>query len=153
MKNTRKTILIMITAMILLLVGCRPSDEKLAEAEEARNLLLQVKQTAEDTYLDISDTSLRSSLDELAGKEAEIEQIDFTTLSDKKIDEILPTITELTNSYQNLGKDHGTEKGSSESGADYPYVGRDRHRWGWFPLCLWCFPSGGGRKDWSGLPE
>ena len=71
MKIKKKSILMMIAVMALLLVGCRPSDEKLSEAEQARSLLMQVKQTAEDTYLDISDTTMRSSLDELALKEAE----------------------------------------------------------------------------------
>ncbi len=108
MKIKKKSILMMIAVMALLLVGCRPSDEKLSEAEQARSLLMQVKQTAEDTYLDISDTTMRSSLDELALKEAEIEQLDFTKMSDKKIDEVLPTIAELTDSYQNLGKELST---------------------------------------------
>ena len=108
MKIKKKTILMMIAVMALLLVGCKPSDEKLAEAEQARNLLIQAKQTAEDTYLDITDTTQRSSLDELALKEAEIEQLDFTNMSDKKIDEVLPSITELTDNYQNLGKELST---------------------------------------------
>ena len=105
MKNKKKFIPILAAAMAFLLVACGPSEEKLAEAEKARNLLVEAKQTAEDTYLDVSDTSLRASLDELAGKEAEIEAIDFTKLNDKKIDELLPSITELTENYQNLGKE------------------------------------------------
>ncbi len=106
MKNNKKKIIPLIAAlMAVLLVACGPSDEKLAEAEEARNLLSQAKQTAEDTYLDVSDTSQRSILDSLSDKEAEIEQLDFTKMNDKKIDEILPSIAELTESYQNIGKE------------------------------------------------
>ena len=105
MKIQKRIIPIIAAAMAVLLVACGPSDEKLAEAEEARGLLVQAKQTAEDTYLDVSDTSLRSTLDELAEKEAEIEQLDFTKMNDKKIDEVLPGITELTENYQNLGKE------------------------------------------------
>ena len=105
MKSKRKFIPIIAAMMAVLLVACGPSDEKLAEAEEARNLLAQAKQAAEDTYLDVSDTSQRSLLDSLSDKEAEIELLDFTKMNDKKIDEVLPTITELTESYQNIGKE------------------------------------------------
>lgn len=106
MKNNKRKFIPLIAAlMAVLLVACGPSDEKLAEAEEARNLLAQAKQTAEDTYLDVSDTSQRSILDSLSEKEAEIEQLDFTKMNDKKIDEILPSIAELTESYQNIGKE------------------------------------------------
>ncbi len=106
MKNNKRKFIPLIAAlMAVLLVACGPSDEKLAEAEEARNLLAQAKQTAEDTYLDVSDTSQRSILDSLSDKEAEIEQLDFTKMNDKKIDEVLPTITELTENYQNIGKE------------------------------------------------
>lgn len=105
MKNQKRYVPIISLLMAVLLVACGPSDEKLSEAEEARNVLVQAKQTAEDTYLDVSDTSQRIALDELADKEAEIEQIDFNKLNDKKIDEILPGIAELTESYQNIGKE------------------------------------------------
>ena len=105
MKNHKKSVPIIAALLAVLLVACGPSDEKLSEAEEARNILVQAKQTAEDTYLDVSDTSQRSILDELAVKEAEIEQIDFKKLNDKKIDEILPGIAGLTESYQNVGKE------------------------------------------------
>ena len=106
MKNNKRKFIPLIAAlMAVLLVACGPSDEKLAEAEGARSLLAQAKQTAEDTYLDVSDTSQRSVLDSLSEKEAEIAQLDFTKMNDKKIDEILPTITELTESYQNIGKE------------------------------------------------
>ena len=105
MKNQKKYVPIISILMAVFLVACGPSDDKLSEAEEARNVLIQAKQTAEDTYLDVSDTSQRIALDELADKEAEIEQIDFKKLNDKKIDEILPGIAELTESYQNIGKE------------------------------------------------
>lgn len=105
MKNQKKYVPIIALIMAVLLVACGPSDEKLSEAEEARSLLAAAKQTAEDTYLDVSDTSQRIALDELAQKEAEIEQLDFKKLNDKKIDEILPGIAELTESYQNIGKE------------------------------------------------
>ena len=101
---TRKKILLPIitVALMLALSACGPSDEKLSEAETARNLLVEAKTNAEETYLDISDESLRSALDELSEKEAGIEALEFKKMNDKKIDEVLPEIKELTDSYQEL---------------------------------------------------
>ena len=87
---------------MMALVACGPSDEKLSEAETARNLLVEAKTNAEETYLDITDESLRSTLDELSEKEAGIEALEFKKMNDKKIDEVLPEIKELTDSYQSL---------------------------------------------------
>ncbi len=105
MKKNKTITTILITAMAALLVACGPSDEKLAQANEARSLLVSAKEAAEQTYLDITDDSQRKTLDELAAKEAEIEALDFTKMNDKNIDEALPGIKELTDSYQNLGKE------------------------------------------------
>ncbi len=101
---TRKKIILPILAgaMAFMLTACGPSDEKLSEAETARNLLVEAKNSAEETYLDISDESLRNALDYLAIKEAEIEAMNFSKMNDKKIDEVLPGIAELTGEYQGL---------------------------------------------------
>ncbi|RKM58881.1 hypothetical protein D6855_12040 [Butyrivibrio sp. CB08] len=101
---TRKKILIpiLIAAMALAFTACGPSDEKLAEAETARNLLVEAKTGAEETYLNITDESQKSALDELSEKEAQIEAMDFSKMNDKKIDEILPGINELTEKYQGI---------------------------------------------------
>ncbi len=100
----KKITLLTIAVMVgmLLLTGCRPSDEKLSEAETARSLMIEAKESAREKYLDITDSSMQKSLDELDEKAAEIEAIDFNKYSDKKIDEILPTIIEITTEYQNL---------------------------------------------------
>ncbi len=105
MKNRRFQAAIMTALAAILLVGCGPSDEKLAEAEEARTLLLQARDAAEETYLDITDSSNRQKLDELSEKVSEIEAIDFTKMNDKSIDELLPSVTEITDSYQTMGKE------------------------------------------------
>lgn len=86
-----------------MLVACKPSEEKLNEAETARNLLIEAKKVAEETYLDITDSSGKEELDELAKREAEIEGLNFTKMSDKKIDGVLPDINQLTQEYQELG--------------------------------------------------
>ncbi len=88
--------------LTLALVGCKPSDEKLAEAEDARLQLQTARHTAEETYLDVADTSMRSELDKLGVQVAEIEDIDFTKMSNKKIDEKLPEISELMDKYKKI---------------------------------------------------
>ncbi len=95
----RRSVLLTTMLMCALLVGCKPSEDKLAEAEAARTQLLSARDAAEETYLDIADTSMRSELDALGVKVTEIEAIDFTNMSDKKINEVLPSIVELTESY------------------------------------------------------
>ncbi len=95
----RRSVLLTMALMAVLLVGCKPSEDKLAEAEAARTQLLSARDAAEETYLDIADTSMRSELDALGVRVTEIEAIDFTNMSDKKINEVLPSITELTDSY------------------------------------------------------
>ena len=87
----------------MLLAGCKPSEEKLNEAETARSLLVEAKKSAEETYLDITDSSFKGKLDELGKKEAEYESVDFSKMSNKKIDGMLPDIAALTEEYQNLG--------------------------------------------------
>lgn len=97
--SKRRSVLLTTIFMCFLLVGCKPSEDKLTEAEGARDQLLAARDAAEETYLDIADTSMRSELDELGVQVAEIEAIDFTNMSDKKINEVLPTITELSEKY------------------------------------------------------
>ena len=105
MKKNRFCVAIILALSAVLLVGCGPSEEKLSEAEEARNSLIKARDFAEETYLDITQSGNRAKLDELSVKAAEIEEIDFEKMNDKKIDEILPSITELTGSYESLGKE------------------------------------------------
>ena len=108
MKKKTVTTIIM-TALMAVLVACGPSDEKLSEAENARNILVQAKEAAYESYLDITDSSKKARLEELEKQVEEIEKVDFTKLNDKKIDELLPTITALTEEYQSLLKELGIE--------------------------------------------
>lgn len=90
-------------AITLVLAGCSPSEEKLAEAQEARAQLVAAHDAAEERYLDIADTSLRAELDQLGVKVTEIEEMDFSKLSNKKVDqELLPQISELMQSYETV---------------------------------------------------
>ncbi len=103
----------------VLLVGCKPSQEKLNQALAARTQLIEARDAAEEKYLDIADTSLRSELNELGVKVSEIEQIDFANMSDKKIDERLPEIEAVLQEYAVVqSKLDGTYKEESEANAE-----------------------------------
>lgn len=89
--------------MMAALVACGPSDEKMAEVTQALNLMTGAGEAARETYLDITDTSMKARLDELSEKEEAIKATEWEKLNDKKIDEILPQIAEITEAYQSLG--------------------------------------------------
>ena len=111
----------------IMLVACKPSEEKLNEAETARSLLVEAKNSAEETYLDITDSSYKDKLDELGQKEAEYEKVDFSRMSNKKIDAMLPEIAALTDEYQNLGRSldeiYTSEKKESDEASKHMGVG------------------------------
>ena len=90
----------------LSLVACGTSEEVLQEVTQAMGDLHLAQQSAEETYLDITDGSSRSELDELAKKVDELDKLELDKLGDKKIKETyLPEINELTLKYGDLGAD------------------------------------------------
>ncbi len=100
---------LMLALLSVMLVGCKPSDEKLAEAEGARDELVKARDKAEESYLDLTTDEDRAKLDELSAKVDEVMLVDFLKMSDKKIDEYLPTVTEIASEYSKLqGKLDGT---------------------------------------------
>ena len=94
----------MIAAVLMMaaLVACGPSDEKMAELTEALSLMTEAGEAARETFLDITDPSMKSKLDELAAREEEIKALEFEKMNDKKVDAILPQIAEITEEYRNL---------------------------------------------------
>ncbi|MCR5404845.1 MAG: hypothetical protein K6E91_13645 [Butyrivibrio sp.] len=88
---------------LVLLSGCGASKEKLEEAQSAKSAMIEAKQKAEETYLDMVDSSSRGVLDDLAQHEAELEEVDVSKLNDKKIDELLPKLQEMTENYNTIG--------------------------------------------------
>ena len=100
MKKTK--VLLLLTAMTFMLMGCKASEAKIKEAEDARAAMITARDAAQETYLDITDSSKKTMLDELATKAAEIEGVDFSQMSEKKIDEYLPSVQEVTDSYNDL---------------------------------------------------
>ena len=104
MNRTRiriRTLFIVLLAGAML-VACKPSDEKLSEAETARNTLIEYRGRAEQKYLDLTEESNRAKLDELSARVDETLTVDFTKMSDKKIDEYLPTVRAIISEYEDI---------------------------------------------------
>ncbi len=104
---SKKKIWIPALLLAIALTACGVSDEKLAEARQAISLMSEAGQAASNTYLDITDSSQKARLDELLAKEAEIEAIELTKLNDKKIDELIPQINEVTEGFNALNEELG----------------------------------------------
>ena len=100
----KRITLFVAVVMMFVLVGCKPSAEKLSEVEGYVSQLREYQAAAEEKYLDIADTSLRPELDELGVKAAAIYEIDFSKLSNKKIDEKEPEILLLLGEYEDIQK-------------------------------------------------
>ena len=98
----KKRVIIAAALMMLVLSGCKPSAEKLSEAEGYVNQLKEYQNAAEEKYLDIADTSLRPELDALGVKAAAVYEEDFSKLSNKKIDEKIPEVLLLLGQYEDI---------------------------------------------------
>ena len=68
MKKKRLYFAIIWAVFTVLLTACGPSADKLSEAEEARTLLINARQAAEETFLDITDSTNKERLKELSEK-------------------------------------------------------------------------------------
>ncbi len=100
----KKLVVLLAIVMSLSLAGCKPSEEKLSEIEGYKTQLQAKRAEAEEKYLDIADTSLRPELDALGVQVSEVEKIDFSKLSNKKIDEKSPELLLLLGQYDDVLK-------------------------------------------------
>ncbi|MBO6242436.1 MAG: hypothetical protein J6O61_16665 [Butyrivibrio sp.] len=101
----KKNIFVLAATFIIsatLLAGCGATDEKVLELETAVGLMMEAKESAEETYLDITDSSMEQKLQELEEKAKEYVELDYKRITDSKIDEIIPEINEITAEYQSL---------------------------------------------------
>lgn len=116
----KKTFLPIVTvALILALTACGVSADKISAAEEARSRLIEAKNTAEETYLDVSDESLKGQLSDLSGQVSEIEALEFGKMKEEDIDGLIPKLEELTGKYETLqGNLSSTLKTETETRAE-----------------------------------
>lgn len=100
----KRIYLLVIAAMTtVMLVGCKASEEKLAEVNNEIQEIEELKGQAEEVYGNITDSSMRSDLDALNSEEEEAVSADYSKKSDKKIDaEVLPLLEELKTSYTDI---------------------------------------------------
>ncbi len=99
----RINILVIAAMTTVMLVGCKASEEKLAEVNNEIQEIEELKTQAEDVYGNITDSSMRSDLDTLNAEEEEAIAVDYSKKSDKKIDsEVLPVLDELKESYTDI---------------------------------------------------
>lgn len=100
----KRIYLLVIAAMtMVMLVGCKASEEKLAEVNNEIQEIEELKTQAEEVYGNITDSSMRSDLDALNSEEEEAVSADYSKKSDKKIDaEVLPLLEELKTSYTDI---------------------------------------------------
>ena len=86
-----------------MLAACGASKEQKEEAASAVSSMKEARQTAETTYLDITDSSRGREL-EIIGKEADtVEAVNIDKLSEKKADEVISKARELTSTYKSMG--------------------------------------------------
>lgn len=100
----KKRAIIVASLLMLMISGCKPSAEKLSEAEGYVEQLREYQSAAEEKYLDIADTSMRPELDALGVQAAAVYEEDFSKLSNKKIDEKIPEILLLLGQYEDIQK-------------------------------------------------
>ena len=122
-----KKIKIIITAVLLgaLLASCGVSQEKIDEAGQSVEAMKAARETAQATFLDITDSSRERELD-ILGKEAdELAATDINKLNSKKIDAFISQVKDLTVSYQSMNDEFaailGEETKEREERAEHTF--------------------------------
>lgn len=80
--------------------GCGPSEEKIAQAQDAYTALTQLHNQVVEAHGLIDDNSLDKELVALAEKVKQIETYHLNELKDEEIDSLLQTMRDLTDSYE-----------------------------------------------------
>lgn len=93
-------LLILFAVLSLTFTGCGPSEEKIAQAQEAYTALTQLHNKVVEAHTHISDNSLDQELVTLAQQVKEIETYNLNELKDEEIDALLDTMNSLTDSYE-----------------------------------------------------
>lgn len=102
MKMKKSLVILTALVMSIALVGCKPSAEKISEAEGLRTQLQEKRTAAEEKYLDLADASLRPELDALGVRAQAFEGMDFSRLSNKDINEKIPELEVLLGDYDEI---------------------------------------------------
>lgn len=98
----KKTGSFFFTAMLLfiLLTGCGPSEEKIAEAQNKYTELTNIHNQVVDAHKTISDPSLDTKLDALSEKLDQIDDFNLNEMKDNEIDLLITSMDSMITSYQ-----------------------------------------------------
>lgn len=84
----------------VIFTGCGPSEEKIAQAQDAYTALTQLHNQVVEAHGLIDDNSLDKELVALAQQVKQIETYHLNELKEEEIDNLLQTMDDLTKSYE-----------------------------------------------------
>ena len=102
MKRKRWVCAVLLILSTAFLVACGPSKEKMAQLQQACDLLYGARQEAEESYGELTDDTLGTDISSLAKQADRIKTTNFHKMNDEEADAMLPEITALTTSYGTL---------------------------------------------------
>ncbi len=102
MKVKKKCMICLMSIMAISLTACGPSEEKLSEVQVALQAMDNARSIAQDTYGDLIDSSYGEQLETLVSASEKFDELEYEKMNDTKIDEVLPSINELTASFEAL---------------------------------------------------
>ncbi|MCR4901891.1 MAG: hypothetical protein K6A23_03460 [Butyrivibrio sp.] len=86
----------------VILTACGPSKEKLSEVEVELQELESAKELTEETFGNLIDSSYALELSTMDQAVKDLAALEYDKMKDEKIDEIIPTINELTEKYEKI---------------------------------------------------
>ncbi len=95
-----KSAVLLLVFFAVIFTGCGPSEEKIAQAQEAYTALAQLHNQVVEAHSLIADGSLDQELVALAEQVKEIEAYNLNELKDEEIDGLLETMSSLSASYE-----------------------------------------------------
>ena len=98
--NMKPTLLILCALLSVMLTGCGPSEEKIAQAQELYAQLADLHNQVVEAHKGISDDSLDQNLIALSEKVAQIKQYDLNEFKDEQIDQLMESMHSIMDSYE-----------------------------------------------------
>ena len=101
----------------LVLAACGISEENLAKVTSAKDGLMAEKELTEKLNGELTSDMFADELSDLSSKCEEFQEMDPEKLKNKEVEDLLPRMEELTNSYKDLS-DKISQELESEENAD-----------------------------------
>ena len=97
-----RTILTVCLMSCILLAGCGPSEEKIAEAQNKYAELTDLHNQVVEAHKTIADNSLDEDLVSLSEKLAQIDDFNLNEMKDEEIDTLIASMDTLMTTYQDF---------------------------------------------------